>query len=86
LYGAFGGNHNGTAYIVMRIWSYSNLLQRLDDYKGLTIDNSQLVPIRDSPGRAYRWLYIPQIFCKTAANQPTQLIFKKEAMEALKAK
>ena len=85
MYGAFGGNlqFNGTAYIVNqdRGGQYSDLLlQRLGEYKGLTI---QQLSASDADSKLSRSgiltaVYIPQGFsAKLAANQPVQLLFKQ---------
>ncbi len=85
MYGAFGGNlqFNGTAYIVNEDQGgqYSTLLlQRLESYKGLTL---QMLSASESDSKLSRSdivlaLYIPQGFSdKLAADQPAQLNFKQ---------
>ena len=85
MYGAFGGSlqFNGTAYVVNEDQGgqYSNLLiQRLDNYKGLTV---QQLSVSDADTKLSRSgilmaVYIPQDFsARLAANQPVQLLFKE---------
>jgi ABC-2 type transport system permease protein len=85
MYGAFGGNlqFNGTAYVVNEDpgGQYSTLLlQRLGDYKGLTI---QQLSASDADAKLSRSgilmaIYIPAGFsAKLASSQPAQLIFKQ---------
>jgi len=85
MYGAFGGNlqFNGTAYVVNEDpgGQYSTLLlQRLGEYKGLTI---QQLSASDADAKLSRSgilmaIYIPAGFsAKLASSQPAQLTFKQ---------
>ena len=85
MYGAFGGSlqFNGTAYIVNEDsgGKYSTLLiQRLENYDNLTIQN---LTASDADARLSRSnillaIFIPQGFSdQLAANQPTRLVFKQ---------
>jgi ABC-2 type transport system permease protein len=85
MYGAFGSRleFNGTVYIVNEDneGKYSAiLLQRLNNYKGLTLHqiSTQDADSKLSRSAIQMAVFIPQDFSsKLAANQPAQLIFKQ---------